>query len=362
MKKIIITIIFLSLIFFGGLGSFLLPHSEFIITESRKTAVFPRFGKRVNSKRIIEYFKEIDRFANDNLPGRNKLLGNYRYFINIAGDQIDADKAFHGKGNWLFLGNYYNQNIDKFEGKIQPDINTSPILDLVIEYSKQFQHKNIDVTFLLGPRKESVYPEYLPAIIKPSPDRFITPFLAEIRNRGIPAIDPTQALKKNKHKAPLYWQTDTHWNLVGGSIAFQQFSDHIGIKNCPSFTFMPDKNYDGDLIDIGLFNKSKKNLGDNFSIKWTNQQRITVKTIHEETIPAHSQTNILKNQDASQKEAIWIIGDSFRGALVPFISHCFSETRVFHIAHNTKEKLLDEYIQAELKPKYILIVITERSF
>jgi len=320
-------VLFVVFIFAGLSGSFFLPKEDILQNERRSRAPFPIWEGSMR-----QYFHNMDRFAADNFPYRGQFLDAYRFAINTVGDQINVHEAYRGKDDWFFLGNRHNGSIDKLEGRLVPEPEKSNLAKRLRDLAHAFQEKGVRVVFVLGSRKDSVYPEKLPSIVKPVSQRYVLPYLEWLRANGVDVIDPTAALIKRKETDIVYLKHDTHWNLIAGSVAFEKITRHFGINGCPSYHFEKVPNYSGDLTKLGFFYESRYDLEDKFSPQWLSPLQISEHiTNNPPNLGRDVRTKITTNPQASHKESVWIVGDSFRNAIDPFLSHCFYSSYNFHI-------------------------------
>jgi len=348
---------FIVFVFAALVGSFALPKDDMLPDEKRKRTLFPS----MENKSVQQYFVDVDKFAADNFPYRHIFWGGYRFAINGLGDQMDMNQAFRGKDDWRFLGNSHNKSIDKLTGKLTPNPEESQILPRLVALKNYFEEKGVKVVFLLGPQKARIYPEKLPSIIKPAPVRYVLPYMDWLRANGVGVIDPTSALMARKQTDVVYWKQDSHWNLVGSFVAFEEMIKYFSIGNCPSHIFEKRPNHrGGDLTRLGLFEDPKTDLADDFMPLWSPSPRLSEERLAGE-VPAY-QTRITRNPQAPHRESIWVVGDSFRNGVMPFINHCFAESYSFHIHRNGNDKLFEMYEQVQTRPSYLIIIVTERTF
>jgi alginate O-acetyltransferase complex protein AlgJ len=92
-------------------------------------------------------------------------------------------------------------------------------LDQTREYLTQ---RGIKSYFLIAPKPQAVYPEYLPSYYQPGKTR-----LMQLQGEF---TDPTKALQASKNLGPLYYKYDTHWNYLGAFVAYQELMRGMGIK------------------------------------------------------------------------------------------------------------------------------------
>jgi len=355
MKRLISLLFVISVVF--GLGiSFIPPESSIIEDEKRSRTKFPE----VNLKK---FFNQIDQFATDNFPLHDWFIALYSWLVNSVGDQINPDKAFRGHDGWLFIGNDFVHTIDKLQGRITPDLENSEVLNRITKLSNWFQERGTDVVFVLGPEKPSVYPEMLPAIITPSEQRYISPFLDRLLRSNITITDPTYALRERKHTNHVYFKTDSHWNQIGGSVAFESAINALGINDCQSWRFIPSGiPRQGDLLNlVGFREEQKEYANDDFGIVWDrviNLSEITNFVPEAKTVGGR----LFENHNPAREETVWVIGDSFRHAMFPFFSVCFSKTASIPIAYRKEEHIHELYGNSTIKPSRVVFIVNERNF
>jgi len=357
--KTLLSMLFVVSLFSGLAGSVVLSAPGILADENRNRVEFPQFDI---SHGVRQYFSKIDHFATDNFPFRQHFLAGYRWLVNAVGDQINADKAFRGRDGWLFLGNDYNQNIDKLEGRLDPAVEISHFAFGSERLALWFKERGVNVIFALGPNKSSIYPEKLPAIIRPSARRYVNHSMERLRNSGIPVVDPTGALLERKRRDIVYWKRDTHWNQIGASVAFEQIMDVMGIHNCPAWHFEQIDDLPGDLTGMGAFEPASERTYDNFKVVWETDIQLSFEMIEEPGISRSDSTRFYENQKPAQDATIWIIGDSYTGNMLPFFAHCFAKTGFLHYHRQGYEKLKSSYENAQSKPSHVIIMLVERGF
>lgn len=332
---------------------------------------------RFSQRGVKTFFSEIDKYLADRLAGRQSFLAGLTYLNhNIFRDYMDFDKIFFGKDSWLFLGNNYENILNKLQGWVSDEqIKKTEKWTSESIIKKLERYRDIPVIVTIGPNKSTIYPEYLPKVIKPSKLRFIEPFLRQIEHAGITVYDPTEDLIKTKQKALLYYRTDTHWNNYGASIAGERLIQRISnlLKNpdirLPEYNLIPSSPFEGDLVGIGGFKNIKLKDGDNYTLSWKEPRSnlfLLNKQKQEQLIASNDalalstgQALIVRNPDAVSPLKAWLLRDSFAFALSPHIHAVFSETRHWHVIDFMNGKLNFDNIPL---PDIIILEIVERSF
>lgn len=368
--KNIISCLFLLAIFTVPLLLFLKPTGGLLIDERREAATFPLKIENARSESVKGYFADIDKFVSDNFPARANLIGANRDIALVFNDNIDPQKAFKGQENWLYLGNNFENTIDKFTGNKRFDERASAKRIKKLEaYANVFAKHGIKTIFLVGPDKQSIYPEYLPSIFKPAPERYITPILAQMQKDGVNVYDPTQDLIDHKDEGVLYSRTDTHWNLKAGELVVLKLLQKWNLNPPPAYEIELTKSLTGDIVSIANLITIPLIDDDNYSVRYKSLSP-SAKLIKEDgsevAFPfgaiATTDNNILINQDASNQTNLWIVGDSFTGSLVPFLSSAISHIEMMHIQKNSPDEIAKRLEIAKEKPRFALIVLVERAF
>jgi hypothetical protein len=111
---------------------------------------------------------------------------------------------------------------------------------------------------LLGPEKSSIYPEQLGGFFPVNE----TAFEQAYRMHGADVfgphfIDPRKVMQDDKRRVT-YYETDSHWNVLGARIAYRRLIDSIA-ADFPNVSAIPDDLYSvrlkvhkGDLVPHGL--------------------------------------------------------------------------------------------------------------
>ena len=291
----------------------------------------------------------------------NKLLVHRKNFEHGIGSSMSW---YRGKNDWLFLGNAYDNTVAKLKLAILPDQKT--IRSTVAQFSRLAEtaaEYNIPVVLIMGPNKSSIYPEYLPDELVPSPQKYSSFFLKKLR--GIPNLtvyDPTaDLLERKQSEGLLYWMTDTHWNTKGAFLTYTGFAKLFGLP-VPDIRFRQGMPHKGDLIGISRQKDFPLHTEDNWEIVWKNKPVLTEETIPGIVNEPFGTLVSVTNEHPLSDKRIWVIGDSFNYALRPYFNAVFSKIR--YIGHWSKklEQLPSELKKADQKPDMIIVVRVERSF
>lgn len=345
MTKFIISCALTVVIFIASIAMFIIPRSGYLENERRKITDFPTIPSKIRAKEIKAYFRQIDSFFTDHFPLRDSLLSMSTVF-EAYGDSLDINKCYTGRDNWLFLGNNYVRCVDQLQGLV--------VLSAENLRRETNRYRNIqaaatkegsDFIIFIGPNKSSVYPEYLPPVVTPARQRFVTPLIVSLQKEGIKCHDPTDYLKSMKHKGLLYYRSDTHWNALGAHEAFDSFRKYAELPKMPLLTLSDAPEYYGDLVGIGGYKNFIPLPGDNYILNWNHP--ITIQEKDGAFINSHATTN----------KSAWVFGDSFAAALKPYIIATFESVHFY--SHGEFKSIMSANNQ---KPDMIIWIIVERNF
>lgn len=276
-----------------------------------------------------------------------------------------SSRWYEGLDNWLFLGNRYDRTVEKLKLATTPETGEIEYLrSTMTELSIEAAKSNIAVSLLLGPNKSSIYPEYLPAQLEPSKDRYFNVF-ADTLN-AVPELvfhDPTQGLIENKQtQGNLYYRTDTHWNSKGAYLAFRGLINELGLP-APAVSFFPSSKYKGDLVHIARMDNYPLFADDNWEFEFGHDFSLKREVKKSFAVSeAFGAQEVVVNSKPLSDMVVWVAGDSFTTALKPFIEATFRE--VHYIGHwkDRLKSLSADLVHDTEKPDLVIIVRVERSF
>ncbi len=314
-----------------------------IKTENRYVTKFPSLPQKISTSEIQKFFAGLSMFFNDNFPGRAQIIEKTASFFPFAvSPAASSPHSILGKDSWLFLGNSYNSTIDKLTGKFRyyNTNNKKFSLENRFSYYQSIAQKTgagkDALFFLVAPNKTSIYPEYLPKTIIPASQPFHIQLLQKMQETGYKIYYPRHDLVQAKQNGKLlYYVTDSHWNNLGAYTAFikfmnkffPQYSDWL---NEADFTFKLLPAFQGDIVAIGNYTFTGQNLQDNYQTFYKGKKL----SASPDMVHLHeTQISIAENPDAPIQKSVWLIGDSFSGALQPLFQLAFSKVYFCHSSY-----------------------------
>ncbi len=224
----------------------LLPAEPWSITEKRKLAELPSVPVALSE--VPEFFSKSEQYLLDHFGFRDFLI--MRYYR-----EIKKRFGISGMDSRVLLGNdgwfYYiaEGQLEDYLGKSR--LSKNQLKEWIKERNRRYQwlkQRNIEYLLIIPPGKQTIYPEHLPDGLGQINNTSRLDQLVEYHNRNpLPYLLLLQEplLHAKSTSQPLYYKSDTHWNLRGGYIAFsniikvleEKFPDASFHKN---FSFGPD--------------------------------------------------------------------------------------------------------------------------
>lgn len=346
MNKTFLSLILGVLLCAAPIALAVLPRQDVSVAEKRKLATPPAWPEQFGARPVRKYFAQWDSYLSDHFPMRHALLTVASAMIASGGGDIHRTKCYRGRENWLFLGNDYSSTVDKLTGVVVPQ--PEAVAATIGEYAARVaasEKIGAKFTLFIGPNKSSVYPEFLPPSVIPAEKPYIAPFVEGLKAEGITVYDPTALLRKTKDKGLLYSRTDTHWSLLGASVAFTGFLDMLNLPVLPPYTLHSDNSLLGDLVSIGGYTSFPLSPGDLFELTW-------------QTAPSlEDKDGGIVNRNSTSGKTAWVFADSFGWQLRQYFSATFKQTRFF--SHKEYGKVMES--AGESPPDLVVWVTVERD-
>jgi len=295
------------------------------------------------------------------------------------GISTDPQKVIIGKDGWMFLGDSYAKTISH-KRQHTPEESRAAIQSLGYSASawNAWFHKRgaKDYLILVGPDKDSVYPDKVPDWAHHSNPTLLAEVMNTVDKRLF--IYPVSALSaaRNDFNFPVYYKTDTHWNLLGGAIAFESFKNSMASRH-PELQW-PEKATPNDVLasdriggDLANFLRIPQSVHDTeLQLKAYQSFPFSVEQFDYATdAPIASNgstdvsiittpTRVYSKNALNDKRVLWL-RDSYGSALAPLMAMTFKETLQIH--HNRATQALLDDIMAKFKPDYVFVTNVERD-
>ncbi|ELY2620681.1 hypothetical protein ACN5L3_000827 [Cronobacter malonaticus] len=300
------------------------------------------------------------------------------YICYQFGLSISPDQVYVGKDGWLFLGENYSSPITtKLLGVNESNKATiKKIASNVASWNSFFRSHGVkDFKIIVGPDKETIYPELAPNWLKQSEGQILREL---IKSDPDIYIDAFSQIGKAKHlsEIPLYFKTDTHWNLYGGAIAFNALADRLRL-DVPGIK-LEDRYHTSDFFlkkkeggDLSRFLKISHLISDDevevrrqslTSLKVTSVDYKTGRIITSggfEPIEAPRSLTVYGTARALNNYKVLWLRDSFGTAMSPYMVRTFGNILQVHYGRITPPEI--KRLVMNYKPDFVFITGVERD-
>jgi len=234
-------IIFIGLLWMPTLDFFLhLDHAE-APGENRLPAKWPAFAGVGNSR---DFIVGVEAYFNDHFGFRKRLVRLNNHWKGQLFHDPGSKDVLIGRDGWLYYsGERMIAHYAGAEAWSQQDLeNWRHLLEKRRDW---LGARGAKYLLVLPPDKHRVYPEYLPAWLKPrgQPGK-VQQLVRYMKSCStVEILDLAQPLVDAKAIRPDYLQTDTHWNLFGGFVGYRAMIEALG-RQLPGLAPLPLDTFD----------------------------------------------------------------------------------------------------------------------
>ena len=303
------------------------------INEYRLLATFPGFTKSTGKLEV--FAKRYEEYYNDHFGGRELLIAGHLK-IKYALFPLDLEhKVLVGRDGWFYYSDEHM--VDNHRGAAKFTQLQLRAWQALLEKRRDWlAARGIKYLFVVAPNKESVYPEYLPAWLKPSSATKLDQFMDYMRvHSTVEVLDLRPALREARQHGPVYYKTDTHWNLMGAFAACEtiitKVSNQIpGLEPVAldNFEIQRESRPGGDLARLAGETALRDDNIYVFTPKIQSPKlefhTVGTKVIYYRQfgiIPVFESPVAIINSQRTNRAVVF--GDSFAAGLEPFLGHHF---------------------------------------
>ena len=209
-SSIIAAVVFVIVIFMGGILFVCMPDREFSPLENRLLEQSPEF----TTQKYFDgrYAAKLDTYLNDQFPFRDSFI-KIKSSVDVTAGKLESNGVYRCTDNYLM-----------------EDI-TVPSDSTVASYKralKAFTEKYPDLmmTFLLAPNAANILSEKLPEAVETADqNKYMDDLFATVESYGITPIDVRTDLIRAKEAKQIYYKTDHHWTTDGAYVAYRKFRE-----------------------------------------------------------------------------------------------------------------------------------------
>ena len=274
---------------------------------------------------IKKRIENAEAYLNDHLAFRNAAISAVLRTDLMLGES-PSEQVLAGSDGWLF---YVEGEEDFRRGPGLTEEQIREFYDVHQQLTDYFASLGIDYRVMIAPDKHSIYPQHLPLTrrLGNGPWELKQAMTAPGPEYTVKVIDVSDALLNAAATGvDQYYKTDSHWNWEGGWTAYQAIMDRL----------QPDHPNMKRLTEEDIERHDIEPSGDLAAL--IGQQGIIVDhtsmlTPKEYNCSHSSDGNALivesfRNEALPDGPKLLFIGDSFRTAMLPFLSESVAELDV----------------------------------
>lgn len=330
--------------------------------QSIDSMVFTAHENETLSKTEIfdEYVETVDNAWYEKIYEKKNLNALHSMYVYTTLKEIPSGQVVAGKDNWLFyVEKSDGDSIADYEGsKRYTEEEMKEFLFTTLVNQKQMEEKGIQLAVLVAPNKENVYPDYMADYYSHNPVSNTDLLVEYLQKNGAAVFSAKEDLLKQASKYQLYYPYDSHWNQLGAYVAadsilqkFQMDLEELEHRKILSYPLKGNAHEGAwsDLANVSglqylLDDETEYEVEGTVSIDW-NQYAVT---------QFNKEVWHYSNEKAKSSKTLFLIGDSFRTAMLPALCEVYQEVYVIHRSDYMPQML--ETIQ----PDYVIVEYVER--
>lgn len=341
-KSLLFVVLCLVLCLIPSVGMLFFPTTE--STENKAMTEAPRLID--DGKLNKTFFQDCGDYFNDHIALRNQMIFVDAKIQTKLFSESNVSGVIYGKNDWL----YYSSTLDDYLGRNRMSerelYNLSHNISIIQEY---LEERKIDFVFTIPPNKNTLYDENMPYH---STDRVNAEHNAKrlekhLAEQNINYLNLFE-LFENQDET-LYLLRDSHWNMKGACLAYNNIMNYLEIKHTDYAETAPiiEKNTDGDLNKMlySFYGEKEDNYSYNLPMNYSYKN--DVKGVEDGWI-------ITENEKG--KGTLLMFRDSFADTLIPFISNEFETAYYSKGLPNALERFIEDD-----KPDCVVMEKVERN-
>ena len=190
--------------------------------EQRTLEPFPEFRLTYADKKTFgEHFEAW--FA-DHFAFRAEMVDADATVMLDVFDSSPEDDVIAGKDGWLF----YAETAKDFLGERFSEEDVEKLVEFIKNEQKTAAECGAGYVFAVAPNKNSIYPEMMAERYgSPCEESLLDRLTARLKEEGVTVCDLKETLISAKNRGILYYSGDSHWNLLGSTVALEALADAV---------------------------------------------------------------------------------------------------------------------------------------
>jgi len=219
-RDALIAAAFVLVLVLAGAGAWRARAQSDLSYEQRRAAPWPSWRSVAGVRDATTAF---ERAFGDRFGGRKALVQTHHAIKAIGFGVSPVPKVMIGRDGWLFFLGEDTRSLDRhFRGTLPFDAAPEAVAREFARRHEALAARGIAYVVVVVPEKFSVYPEHLPAWVVRAPQTPLDRVAAAVRTDGrVRFLDLRASLVAAKGAEPVYYLTDSHWNVRGASIGYE---------------------------------------------------------------------------------------------------------------------------------------------
>lgn len=360
-RTYVLVFVFLAAIAFPIINGRLNLINDIESFENRALAKEPAF----NIERLDPFPVKYDTFYSDNFDLRNRYIRYFNIYKVLAYRKSPVTSIVIGGDSWLYL---MGAEMDSYMGKNRLTNAELNSIQQELDYRKKYlAERGIKFYFLIVPCKASIHSEHIGyeyfRMHKDSWGEQLITYLK--KNSDVDPINVFDSLRSYKKNQNFYFKLDNHWTDLGAFYTANEVLKHMQ-KDFPSIELLSLNNFNivpssvpkgnlGKMLgNLDVFEESYALLSSKNGLKSSEAEKADYPPIQGFAYPWEYEK--VRETNDTTKPKLFIVSDSFGGAIFPFLSENFSKS--VKIFDSWLYKLNDDLIAKE-NPNAVLLMINE---
>ncbi len=289
---------------------------------------------------------DFDRWWSRHFPFRSTLVTFYHRALCSLFNDSGSDQVVKGRGGWYYFApttKDYVRSEHLSEGDCRKIAQSLAIQRHAAEQG--------DRVFLVcfAPNKSTVYPEFMPKWVRVVGSKRPLERLKAVMPDGC-YLEEVLIRAKDTSAYNLYHPEDTHWNLLGSSIAYKEIMERLSLEERTLSLGSPcpvDRGWEADLTNM-LF-PAVQSSDEQVLFPCFEKDYLLKRPIRTSEDPA------IETINPKNENTVLMFRDSFANAWIDF----FSST--FHTVHYSRILPYRYSLLSEVNPDFVILELAERN-
>ena len=330
--------------------------------ETMDTIIFTAHENETLSKTEVfdEYVNTVDSAWYDRIFEKKNLNAMHSMYVYYTLKEIPSQQVVAGKDDWLFyVEKSDGDSIAEYEGtKRYTEEERKEFLYTTLVNQKQLEEKGIQTAILVAPNKENVYPDYMADFYVHNPVSNTDLLVEYLQSNGVRILSSKKEMLELSADYELYYPYDSHWNQLGAYVAvgsvLQSFDITTEILENRKIISYPlkDNYHEGAWSDLAHLAGLNYVFDD--EIEYEVEGTIQIDWSQYAALQYNKEVWNYSNAQAKLSQSVFLIGDSFRTAMIPALCEIYQEVYVIH-----RTDYVPQMLEA-IQPNFVIVEYVER--